>query len=242
MEPLWHSIVQGLHGIGIHLDDRAAGSIAAAGTQVSGAMDLPSLLALAAALGWASGMRLYAVVFITGAAGYLGWVPLPTGLQVLQNPIVMTVAGLMVAVEFFADKIPALDSLWDLVHTFIRIPAGAALAAGVFGGDSVTWATVAGLLGGTLAATAHTAKATTRAAVNTSPEPFSNVGLSLLGDLSVPALLWLAWEYPVWFFVALAVSVVVALVLTAVLFNFLRLLWRRLTGRPDPAPTPVLPR
>jgi hypothetical protein len=206
------------------------------------ALDTTHLVALAAALGWASGMRLYAVVFLTGAAGYLGWVPLPAGLQVLQNPIVMTVAGLMVAVEFFADKIPALDSLWDLVHTFIRIPAGAALAAGVFGGDSATWATVAGLLGGTLAATAHTAKATTRAAANTSPEPFSNIGLSLLGDLSVPAMLWLAVEQPVWFFVALGLALVVALVLIVVLFKFLRLLARRLTGRPDPAPTPVLPR
>lgn len=206
------------------------------------ALDTTQLVALAAALGWASGMRLYAVVFITGAAGYLGWLPLPEGLKVLQHPVVMTAAGLMVAVEFFADKIPALDSLWDLVHTFIRIPAGAALAAGVFGGDQATWAVVAGLLGGTLAATAHTAKATTRAAVNTSPEPFSNIALSLLGDLSVPALLWLAFEHPTWFFVALAVAIVVALVLTVVLFKFLRLLWRRLTGRADPTPAPVMPR
>lgn len=206
------------------------------------ALDTTQLVALAAALGWASGMRLYAVVFLTGAAGHLGWVPLPAGLQVLQNPIVMTVAALLVAVEFFADKIPALDSLWDLAHTFIRIPAGAALAAGVFGGDSTTWAVVAGLLGGTLAATAHTAKATTRAAVNTSPEPFSNVALSLLGDAAVPAMLWLAFEQPVWFFVALAVALVLALVLTVVLFKFLRLLARRLNGRADPAPTPVLPR
>lgn len=205
-------------------------------------LDTTHLVALAAALGWASGLRLYAVVLLTGAAGYLGWVPLPEGLKVLQNPIVMTVAALMVAVEFFADKIPALDSLWDLAHTFIRIPAGAALAAGVFGGDGATWAVVAGLLGGTLAATAHTAKATTRAAVNTSPEPFSNIGLSLLGDLSVPALLWLAFEHPAWFFVALAVVVALALVLIVVLFRFLRLLWRRLTGRADPVPAAALPR
>jgi hypothetical protein len=206
------------------------------------ALDTTQLVALAAALGWASGMRLYAVVFLTGAAGYLGWVPLPAGLQVLQHPIVMTAAALMVAVEFFADKIPALDSLWDLAHTFIRIPAGAALAAGVFGGDQATWAVVAGLLGGTLAATAHTAKATTRAAVNTSPEPFSNIGLSLLGDLSVPALLWLAWEHPLWFFGALAISIIAALALTVVFFKFLRLLWRRLTGRADTVPAAALPR
>lgn len=205
-------------------------------------LDTTQLVALAAALGWASGMRLYAVVLLTGAAGYLGWVPLPDGLKLLQHPVVMAAAALMVAVEFLADKIPALDSLWDLAHTFVRIPAGAALAAGVFGGDQATWALVAGLLGGTLAATAHTAKATTRAAVNTSPEPFSNIGLSLLGDLTVPVLLWLALEHPTWFFVALAVAIVVALVLTVVLFKFLRLLWRRLVGRADPVPAPAYPR
>jgi hypothetical protein len=190
-------------------------------------LDLTQLIALAAALGWASGLRLYAVVFLTGAAGYLGWVPLPDGLQILQHPLLLGASGIMVAVEFFADKIPGLDTLWDALHTLIRIPAGAALAAGVVGGDSATWMTIAALMGGTLAATAHTAKATTRAAVNTSPEPFSNIGLSLLGDLSVPALLWLAWEQPLWFFGALALSVIVALVLTFVLFRFLRALFRR---------------
>ncbi|WP_326541133.1 DUF4126 domain-containing protein [Pseudorhodoferax sp.] len=199
-------------------------------------LDTTHLIALAAALGWASGMRLYAVILITGLAGYAGWVPLPEGLKILQNPIVLGVAGLMFLAEFFADKIPALDSVWDLVHTFIRIPAGAALAAGVFGGDSATWATVAALMGGTLAATAHTAKATTRAAANTSPEPFSNIGLSLLGDLAVPGLLWLAWEHPLWAFAALAVALVVAVVTTVLLFRFLRLLWRRLTRRPGAVP------
>lgn len=198
------------------------------------ALDTTHLIALAAALGWASGLRLYAVLLITGLAGYAGWVPLPEGLKILQNPIVLGVAGLMFVAEFFADKIPALDSVWDLLHTFIRIPAGAALAAGVFGGDSATWATVAALMGGTLAATAHTAKATTRAAANTSPEPFSNIGLSLLGDLSVPVLLWLAWEHPLWAFAALAVALVVAVVTMVLLFRFLRLLWRRLTRQPEP--------
>ncbi len=192
------------------------------------ALDTTGLVALAAALGWASGLRLYAVLFITGMAGAAGWLPLPAGLQVLQNPLVLGASGLMLVMEFFADKIPALDSLWDLVHTFIRIPAGAALAAAVFGGDSATWATVAGVLGGTLAATAHTAKATTRAAVNTSPEPFSNVGLSLLGDAAVPGLLWLAWQQPVWFFVALGVAVLLAIGAIVVLSRFFFGLLRRL--------------
>lgn len=194
-------------------------------------LDTAQLIALAAALGWASGLRLYAVLFITGLAGWAGWLPLPQGLQVLQHPVLLGVTGLMLAVEFVADKIPALDSVWDLIHTFIRIPAGAALAAAVFGGDSATWATVAALLGGTLAATAHTAKATTRVAVNTSPEPLSNIGLSLLGDAAVPVFLWLAWQQPAWFFVVLALAVGVALVLIVVLFKFLRALWRRLRGQ-----------
>jgi hypothetical protein len=198
-------------------------------------LDTTQLMAIAAAMGWASGMRLYAVVFLTGLAGYMGWVPLPSGLQLLQNPIVMAASGTMLAVEFLADKVPGLDTLWDALHTFIRIPAGAGLAAATLGGDSATWMTVAALMGGTLAATSHTAKATTRAAANTSPEPLSNLGLSLVGDAAVPAMLWLAWTDPTWFFVALAAAVLVAGVVTWVLFRFLRALWNRFTGR---APVP----
>ena len=199
------------------------------------ALDTTHLFALAAALGWASGLRLYAVVFLTGLAGYLGWVPLPEGLKLLSNPVVMGAAGLMLAVEFLADKVPGLDTLWDAAHTFIRIPAGAALAAGALGADSSTWAMLAALMGGTLAATAHTAKATTRAAVNTSPEPFSNIGLSLLGDASVPALLWLSFNHPLAFFAVLAVAVVLALVLIVVLFRFLRAVLARLLPRTQAA-------
>ena len=194
-------------------------------------LDTTQLVAIAAALGWASGLRLYAVLFITGAAGYLGWVALPHGLQILQHPLMLGASGLMVAVEFFADKIPGVDTLWDAVHTLVRIPAGAALAAGVFGGDQATWTAVAALLGGTLAATAHTAKATTRAAANTSPEPFSNVALSLAGDAAVPALLWLSWTHPVALLVVVAVGVVVALGVVVVFWRFLRALLQRLMPR-----------
>jgi hypothetical protein len=136
----------------------------------------------------------------------------------------------MLAVEFLADKIPGLDSIWDAVHTFIRIPAGMALAAGVLGGDSATWTTIAALMGGALAATSHAAKTTTRAAANTSPEPFSNLALSLAGDAAVPAMLWLSWAHPVVFFAVLAVAVVVMLVTIVVLFRFLRALVRRFRG------------
>ena len=199
--------------------------------------DTSHLLAIAAALGWASGLRLYAVVFLTGLAGWAGWVPLPPGLQALQSPLMLGASGLMLFVEFFADKIPGLDSLWDMVHTLVRIPAGAALAGAVFGVDQGNLAMAAALMGGTLAATSHLAKATTRAAVNTSPEPFSNIGMSLLGDAAVPVMLWLSWEHPVWFFSCLAVAVALALVLTWMFAKFLRLLFRRLTGGGAARPT-----
>lgn len=189
------------------------------------------LFGLAAALGWASGLRLYAVVFLTGLAGHLGWVPLPTGLQVLQQPLLLWGSGLLLAVEFVADKVPLVDSAWDALHTLIRIPVGAALAMGVFGGDQAQWAVLAALLGGTLAATSHVAKASTRAAVNTSPEPFSNLGMSLLGDAAVPVLLWLAWEHPAWAAAALAIGIVSAILLILVTFKFVRALWRRFAGR-----------
>jgi hypothetical protein len=191
-------------------------------------LDTTQLLAIAAGLGWASGLRLYLVVFLTGMAGFLGWVDLPAGLRVLQHPAMLGASGLMLFIEFFADKIPGLDTLWDLVHTLVRIPAGAALAASVFGADHATWAAVAALLGGTLAATSHVAKATTRAAVNTSPEPFSNIALSLLGDGLVPMALWLSWSHPWLFFFALAVALLAMGMLIAMLAKFLAQLVQRL--------------
>lgn len=194
-------------------------------------------MAVAAGLGWASGLRLYAVLLFTGLAGRLGWVDLPSGLAVLAHPAMLGASGFMVALEFLVDKIPGLDSLWDVLHTLIRIPAGALLAAQVFGIDQPTAATVAALLGGSLAATAHVAKTATRAAVNTSPEPFSNVGLSLVGDGMVPAGLWLSWTHPVVFFCLLAVGIAVAAGAIVLLGGFLRKLARRVArlGRTEPA-------
>ena len=194
-------------------------------------LDTTQLVALAAALGWASGLRLYAVLFLAGAAGALGLFELPRGLSVLEHPLLLAASGFMLFVEFFADKIPGVDTLWDLVHTVVRIPAGAALAAGVFGADQATWALAAALVGGSLAATSHAAKATTRAAVNTSPEPFSNIGLSLAGDALVPASLWLAVAHPALFLPLLALAVVAMAVLLWKLARFLRGLLRRLLRR-----------
>ena len=198
-------------------------------------LDTQQLVAIAAALGWASGLRLYAVLFLTGLAGFMGWVDLPPGLKLLQHPAMLSASGLMLLVEFFVDKIPGLDTLWDGIHTLIRIPAGAALAASVFGADHATWASIAALLGGTLAATSHVAKATTRAAVNTSPEPFSNIALSLLGDGVVPVALWLSWSHPLVFFAALAVALVVMVALIWLLAKVLRRLVARLRGRREAA-------
>lgn len=191
-------------------------------------LDTPQLLALAAALGWASGIRLYAAVFLAGLAGFMGFVELPPGLQVLRHPAVLGVSGSMFFVEFFADKIPFLDTIWDTVHTVIRIPAGAALAAGALGADSAAMGWIAALLGGGLAATSHTAKLTTRAAVNTSPEPFSNVAVSLFEDGFVVFMLWLSATHPVIFWIALAVTLVMAVVLMIVLVKFLRAVALRL--------------
>jgi len=198
-------------------------------------------MAIAAGLGWASGLRLYAVVFLTGLAGFMGWVDLPAGLQLLQSPLMLGASGLMLFIEFFADKIPGLDTVWDVLHTLVRIPAGAALAAAVFGTDHATAATVAALLGGTLAATSHVAKATTRAAVNTSPEPFSNIGLSLLGDGLVPVMLWLSWAHPLVFFGGLVLALVVMAALIWVFAKFLRVLARRFS-RSVPVNDEVMPR
>jgi hypothetical protein len=193
-------------------------------------LDTSQLIAIAAALGWASGLRLYAVLFLTGLAGFFGWVVLPSGLHVLQSPIMLGASGLMLFIEFFADKIPGVDTLWDMIHTLVRIPAGAALAAAVFGADQSSWAVAAALMGGTLAATSHVAKATTRAALNASPEPFSNIAMSLLGDSVVPVSLWLSWTHPYVFFGALAVALVVMVVTIWVLAKFLRRLARRISG------------
>src|SRR6478752_1766214 len=184
--------------------------------------DTWQLVALAASLGIASGLRLYAVLFIVGAAGYLGWVELPAGLATLAHPLVLAASGFMCFVEFFADKIPGVDSLWDMLHTLIRIPAGAALAASVFGDSSSATMLAAAILGGTLAAGSHFSKAGSRALINTSPEPFSNWGASLTEDAAVGGLLWLALAHP------LAAGVVVVLMILLMIW-LLPKAWR--TGR-----------
>ena len=181
--------------------------------------DTWQLVALAATLGVASGLRLYAVLFIVGAAGYLGWVDLPSGLVTLQHPLVLAASGFMCFVEFFADKVPGVDSLWDVVHTLIRIPAGAALAGAVFGDSSSAMMLAAAILGGTLAAGSHFTKASSRAVINTSPEPFSNWAASFAEDVAVGGLVWLGIAHP------LAAAVVV-LAMIGLMIWLLPTAWR----------------
>jgi hypothetical protein len=192
--------------------------------------DTWQLVALAAALGWASGIRLYAVLFIVGGLGYLHVVDLPGGLAVLAHPWVLAASGFMFCIEFFADKIPGMDTLWDAVHTFIRIPAGAALAASVFGDASSASTLAAAILGGSLAAGSHLAKAGSRALINTSPEPFSNWAASFGEELAVGTLLWLAFTHPLAALVVLCLLVALMLWLIPKVWRFIRGLLSRVTG------------
>ena len=192
-------------------------------------------LALAGALAWGAGLRLYLVVFGLGVAGWYGWLPLPEHLKLLTSPMVVGAAGFMATVELFADKLPWLDTLWDGLQTFIRIPAGAALAAGVFGDSGTGVALAAALLGGSVTAATHFSKAGARAAANTSPEPFSNLGLSFAEDVLVVGGTWLAVQQPAIFLMLLAVFLVLALLLVGWLVRGFRRLFRRPAADPSAA-------
>jgi Domain of unknown function (DUF4126) len=203
-------------------------------------VDIQSI-ALAAGLAWASGLRLYVVMFLVGIAGHFGWIVLPTHLEVLANPIVLGTSGTLAVAEFFADKVPVFDSLWDAVHTFIRIPAGALLAAGSVGGlgeDSLPLMIAAGLIGGTITAGSHFTKAGSRVAINHSPEPFSNWVASLFEDVAAPGIVWLAIVAPVILLVALLFAILVALWLLPKLWRWIASIFRRIAGWGAPARSP----
>jgi hypothetical protein len=188
-------------------------------------------VALASLLAWASGLRLYLVVFAVGLAGYLGYIELPAGLEVLQHPWVIGAAGFLLLMEFLVDKLPGIDSLWDAVHTFIRIPAGALLAAGATGDTLSALTVAAGLLGGTITAGTHFTKAGGRAIINASPEPFSNWAASLTEDAMVLAGIWFAFLYPLLFLAALAVFAVLAIWLLPRVWRGVAAMLRRLRLR-----------
>jgi hypothetical protein len=178
--------------------------------------------------GWASGLNLYLVTLMLGFIGRAGWTDIP---QVLQRTDVMIVAGVLFVVEFFADKVPFLDSFWDSIHTFIR-PIGAAAIGAVVAGESGTiGAALGGILSGALALDAHSAKASTRVVVNASPEPVSNVALSLFEDFSVAALVALSVTYPVITIIVVAILVVAATALTIWLWRTVRRAWGKVKAR-----------
>ncbi|MEO8133560.1 MAG: DUF4126 domain-containing protein [Betaproteobacteria bacterium] len=191
-------------------------------------MDLIHQIAMGAGLAWASGIRLYAVLFLVGILGHFGLIGLPAGLHVLTHPLVMSVAGGLFLIEFFADKIPGFDSLWDGIHTFIRIPAGAILAAATFSDVDPALMLAAGLIGGTIASGSHLAKAGSRAMINTSPEPFSNWAASFGEEAVVLGGLWTMIMHPVAFLVLLVLFLGLAAWLLPKLWRGVRTLARRL--------------
>ncbi len=160
-------------------------------------------LALSMGAAWGSGINLYATVLMLGYLAYTGNIDLPPDLMIVADPLVMTAAGFMYAVEFFADKIPGVDTFWDTLHTFVRIPAGAMLAAGAIGDVGPAAEIAAALIGGSLTAATHATKAGSRVLINTSPEPFSNWTASIAEDLAVFAGVWASIQHPAFFIVAI---------------------------------------
>lgn len=203
-------------------------------------MESLSQLALAGGLAWASGIRLYATVLIVGLLGRYGYLHLPDQLLVLQHSWVLIAAGVMAVGEFLADKLPGFDSIWDALHTFIRIPAGAFLAWGAMGDATPAAQMAAALVGGIITSGTHLAKSGGRAAINTSPEPFTNWTASAGEDGLVLGGLFLAIQHPAVFLMALAVFLAVVIWLLPKLFRFLGRLFGWLAGN-GKAPAPSLP-
>lgn len=189
-----------------------------------------SLVALTMGVGWASGINLYATVLMLGMLNNMGHITLPEELQVVGDPLVLMAAGSMYFIEFFADKIPGVDTGWDTLHTFIRIPAGAALAAGTVGDMTPAVGLAAALVGGSLAAGSHAAKAGSRVLINTSPEPVTNWTASISEDLLVLGGLWAALNHPIWFLVGLVVFILLLIWLLPKIWRGIKKVFRFIAG------------
>ena len=187
-------------------------------------METIDTIALMLGAAWASGINLYAAILVLGWLGGSGHIDLPPDMQILSNPLVLFAAGGMYLVEFVTDKVPGVDTGWDALHTFIRIPAGALMAAGAAQGlDVGPAAELTGLLlGGGVAATSHATKASSRVLINTSPEPFSNWGASIAEDVSVFVGLWAALNHPVLFLALFALFLLTVIWLLPRLWRALR--------------------
>ncbi len=205
---------------------------------------ITTTLALTMGLAWASGINLYATLFTLGYLANTGNIDLPPNLQIVANPAVMGAAGLMYCVEFFADKMPGVDTGWDAIHTFIRIPAGAMLAAGAVGDLNPAVELAAAILGGGLAAGAHATKAGTRVLINTSPEPFSNWAASVSEDIAVIGGVWACINHPVLFLIALAFFILFMIWLLPRIWSGVKKVFRLISNlfhtenRPDKEPPP----
>lgn len=206
-------------------------------------MEAIEAIALMLGAAWASGINLYATIVVLGWMGSTGQVDLPPALEVLQDPTVMFAAGLMYCVEFFADKVPGVDSGWDTIHTFIRIPAGAMMAAGAAEGLEIGQAAelTALILGGALSATSHATKTSGRLLINTSPEPVTNWTASITEDVAVVGGLWAALNHPWWFLAALVVFLLIVAWLLPKIWRTLKRVFRAVgrwfSGKRDPGET-----
>lgn len=195
--------------------------------------EISSLLALSMGVAWASGINLYAAVFMLGWMQNTGNITLPPDLMIVADPMVMIAAGFMYCVEFFADKIPGVDTGWDGLHTFIRIPAGAILAAGAVGDIGAGAELAAALVGGSIAAGTHAFKSGSRVLINTSPEPVTNWTASVAEDLAVIGGLWAALNHPLWFLLGLVLFILLLIWLLPKLWRGIKRVFgaiRRLFG------------
>ncbi|MGD2137568.1 MAG: DUF4126 domain-containing protein [Gammaproteobacteria bacterium] len=208
-------------------------------------MDITQTIALTMGVAWASGINLYAAILMLGYLGTTGNIDLPPDLQVLTDPLVMLAAGFMYCVEFFTDKVPGVDTGWDAIHTFIRIPAGAVLAAGAVGDIGTGAQLAAGLVGGALATGSHATKAGTRVLINTSPEPVTNWFASVGEDVAVILGLWTALYHPVLFIVLLVLFILLMIWLLPKIWRGIKRLFRflreKLGGTPARTETETRP-
>ena len=201
---------------------------------------ITNTLALSMGSAWASGINLYAALMTIGIMGATDNLTLPPDLQILTNPLIIGAATLMFIVEFVADKMPGVDTGWDAIHTFIRIPAGALLAAGAVGDANPAMMVAAGIVGGSIAGSSHALKSGTRVMINTSPEPFSNWLLSLSEDISVIGGIWLALHNPLLFLGLLLVFILLMIWLLPKLWKFIKTVFQsigRLFGGKDISPS-----
>lgn len=189
---------------------------------------LISVISLTMGVAWASGLNLYAAILVLGLGGASGGIVLPENLQLVQDPAVIMAAGLMFGVEFFTDKIPGVDTGWDALHTFIRIPAGALLAANSVGDVSPALQLAAGIVGGSVTSVTHAAKASSRVLINTSPEPLTNWAASISEDVAVIGGLWLALNHPLVFLCAFLLFLLLLIWLLPKLWRGIARLFRKL--------------